>query len=459
MRYQKAEGDVAADLEHHIAARCSDGIISDMTTNAQLAARYRAVLPSFLKPLYGEPISIDRGQGSYVWDVEGNRYLDFFGGVLTTMIGHSEPSVVAAVARAGRQGNAHVHALSERADDRLRRRRGPRVRHRRRRVFFTPSGSEANDAALLMASAYRGSNQILAMRNSYHGRSFATQAVTGQRGWSSTSHTGLNVTFVHGGYRLRSPFRNLDDDAYTTACVDDLVQLIDMTTSGDVAAMIAEPIQGVGGSRSRPTASSGLWARCCQRIRILFISDEVQTGWGRTGDHFWGYEAHGIVPDMLTFAKGVGNGITLAGVVVRAEIADAIKVLQFSTFGGNPLSAAAGRATLRRVLQDNLQSNAASMGQRLTASLAGVVEEDPGVAELRGRGLMQAIEFVHPGSLEPDAARAGTVLEGCRERGLLLGKGGLYGNVIRISPMLNVTAAEIDEGMAALIGALGAVDL
>ena len=286
-----------------------------MTNNAELAERYGSALPSFLHLLHDEPVSIDRGEGSYVWDVEGRRYLDFFGGVLTTMIGHAEPSVVAAVQeQAAKVMHTSTLYLSE-----------PMIAFAEdvarvsgiddARVFFTPSGSEANDAALLMATVYRGSNQILAMRNSYHGRTFSAQAVTAHRSWSSTSLTGLNVTFVQGGYRLRSPFRHLDDDAYTTACVDDLVQLIDMTTSGDVAAMIAEPIQGVGGFAVPPDGFFGAMGKVLSSHGILFISDEVQTGWGRTGDHFWGYEAHGIVPDMLTFAKGVGNGITLAGVV------------------------------------------------------------------------------------------------------------------------------------------------
>ncbi len=429
-----------------------------MTSNADLAARYAAVFPSFLHLLYSEPVSIERGEGSYVWDVEGRRYLDFFGGVLTTMIGHGEPSVVAAVQeQAAKVMHTSTLYLSEPmiafAED-VARVSGIHDA----RVFFTPSGSEANDAALLMATVHRGSNQILAMRNSYHGRSFATQAVTAHRSWSSTSLTGLNVTFVHGGYRLRSPFRDADDGAYTAACVDDLVQLLDMTTAGDVAAMIAEPIQGVGGFAVPPDGFFGSMHKELDARGILFISDEVQTGWGRTGDHFWGYEAHGILPDMLTFAKGVGNGITLAGVVVRAEIADSIGALQFSTFGGNPLSAAAGRATLRRVLEDDLQANAATMGQRLVAALAPAVERMDWVAELRGRGLMQAVEFVHPGSTEPDPARANAVLEECRRRGLLVGKGGLYGNVIRITPMLNVSAAEIDEGAAALVEALAAAD-
>ena len=421
-----------------------------MTTNAELFARYTAVLPDFLHPLYEEPISIDRGSGSYVWDVEGNRYLDFFGGVLTTMIGHAEPGVVAAVAeQAAKVAHTSTLYLSEpmiALAEAVARVSGiPDAR-----VFFTPSGSEANDAALLMATAYRGSNQILAMRNSYHGRSFATQAVTAQRAWSSTSFTGLSVSFVHGGYRLRSPFRPLDDEAYTQACVDDLVQVIDMTTAGTVAALIAEPIQGVGGFAVPPDGFFGAMGKVLAGHGILFISDEVQTGWGRTGDHFWGYEAHGIVPDILTFAKGAANGVTLAGVVARAEIADAIDATHFSTFGGNPLSAAAGLATLERVLADDLQGNALAMGRRLVEGLAEAVERTPWIAELRGRGLMQAIEIVHEGSLEPDRARTSAVLEGCKRQGLLVGRGGLYGNVIRITPMLNVTESEIDEALTAL---------
>ncbi len=338
-----------------------------MTTNAELLARYRAALPSFLNPLHAEPISIDRGEGSYVWDIEGNRYLDWFGGVLTTMIGHSIPEVVAAVQeQAAKVMHTSTLYLSEPmigfAEDVAAVSGIPDAR-----VFFTASGSEANDMAIMLATTFRGSNEVLAMRNSYHGRSHTTQAVTAQSSWSMAAMSGLNVNFIHGGYRLRSPFRDLDDDAFTTACVEDLVQMIDMGTAGRVAAMIAEPIQGVGGFATPPDGFFGAMGKELANREILFISDEVQTGWGRTGEHFWGYQAHGIVPDILTFAKGVGNGITLAGVVARAEIMDCIKVLSFSTFGGNPLSAAAGRATLKYVLDHDLQGNAKRMGERLTA--------------------------------------------------------------------------------------------
>ena len=231
--------------------------VTTVTTAAELADRYRRVLPSFLAPYYAEPIAIDRGSGSYVYDLDGTRYLDFFGGVLTTMIGHDHPAVTAAVqAQAAKVMHTSTLYLSE-----------PMIEFAEMvcdvsgiadaRVYFTPSGSEANDAALLFATAHRRSNQILAIRNSYHGRVFSTQAITSHASWRSTSHSGLQVSFVHGGYRLRSPFRDLDDDAFVDACVDDLVQVLDMTSAGDVAAMIAEPIQGVGGFAAPPDGLYG----------------------------------------------------------------------------------------------------------------------------------------------------------------------------------------------------------
>ncbi|MCP3934707.1 MAG: aspartate aminotransferase family protein [Actinomycetia bacterium] len=422
-----------------------------MATTKELASRYGAVFPSWVKPLYGEPMSIDRGQGSYVWDLEDNRYLDFFGGVLTTMIGHNQPEVTAAVQeQAAKIMHSSTLYLSE-----------PMITLAEEiaavsgipdaRVFFTASGTEANDTALLLATSYRKSNQVLAMRNSYHGRSFTAQAITSHSSWTATATSGLDVHFVQGGYRLRSPFRHLDDDAFTQACVDDLDQILDMMSAGDIACLIAEPIQGVGGFALPPDGFFGAMQKSLSNRGILYISDEVQTGWGRTGDHFWGYQAHGVTPDILTFAKGVGNGAALAGVVARAEVMDTIKVTSFSTFGGNPLSASAGRATLKYLLDNNIQANAKLTGDRFRSALEPVVEETPWIAEVRGRGLMLALEAVHPGGDEPDTARAAEFAEGCKKRGLLVGKGGLYGNVIRLAPMLNVTEAEIDEGAGIII--------
>ncbi len=423
-----------------------------------LHRRYKQALPSFLNPYYAEPIVIDHGEGSWVYDDEGRRYLDFFGGVLTTMVGHNNPTVTAAVqAQAAKVMHTSTLYLNE-----------PMIALAEKiaalsgipdaRVFMTPSGTEANDTAVLLATSYRQSNQILAMRNSYHGRSFTAQAITSHSSWSSTSLSGLQVTFVQGPYRLRSPFAHLEGDDYTAACVEDLVQLLDMTSAGDVAGLIAEPIQGVGGFATPPDGFFGAMKKELDNRGILYISDEVQTGWGRTGEHFWGYEAHGVVPDMLTFAKGVGNGITLAGIVARAEIFDTIDVLNFSTFGGNPLSAAGGMATIDYVLENDLQANAKVMGERFRAGLDAIAADSPWMAEVRGRGLMQAFETVQPDSTEPSPERATRMLEETKSRGLLVGKGGLYGNVIRMAPMLNATAEEIDAGVDVLREAAATID-
>jgi 4-aminobutyrate aminotransferase len=429
-----------------------------MPTTQELLERYRAVMPSFVSPLYETPISIDHGQGGYVWDLEGNKYLDFFGGILTTMIGHSVPEVVSAVQE---QAQKVMHTSTLYLNEQV-------VSFAEEvaavsgipdaRVLFTTSGSEANDTAILIATNYRRSNQLLAMRNSYHGRSLTTQAVTSHRSWLTSSYSGLDVHFVQGPYRLRSPFRELDDEAFTQACVSDLVQLLDMTDAGGFAALIAEPIQGVGGFATPPDGFFGAMHKVLSANEILFISDEVQTGWGRTGDHFWGYEAHGIVPDILTFAKGVGNGITLAGCVARAEVMNVLDRTSFTTFGGNPLSVAAGRATLRYVKENDLQANAARRGKQMVELLQGECEATDWIGELRGKGLMQAIECVQPGGIEPNTTAASRLIEACKDNGLLVGKGGLYGNVIRLTPMLNVTEAEMEEGCGIIVSAIHSVN-
>ena len=425
-----------------------------MSIHDELLARTRATLPAWLAIYYDEPIAIDRGEGRHVWDLEGNKYLDFFGGILTTITGHNVPEVTAAIQeQAGKVLHTSTLYLSQ-----------PMVELAEQiadlsgiedaKVFFTPSGTAANDAAIMLATAHRGSNQVLALRNSYHGRSFTAVAVTANRSWSPTSYTGLNVSFVHSGYRLRSPFGHLDDEAFTAACVDDLRQVIDMMTSGDVACFIAEPIQGVGGFALPPDGFFGAFKEVLDEHGILFISDEVQTGWGRTGEHFWGYQAHGITPDIMTFAKGVGNGLALGGVVASAEIMDAFEANSISTFGGNPLATAGALANLKYLLDHDLQGNALKQGARIREILEPIAKETEWIAEMRGKGLMLAIETVESGGSEPDPGRAGALMEGTKARGLLVGKGGLYGNVLRMAPPLSLTDEEAEEGAAIIADAI-----
>ncbi|MFD6344029.1 aspartate aminotransferase family protein [Streptomyces roseolus] len=420
-----------------------------------LYARHRSVLPDWLALYYREPIEITHGEGRHVWDAEGRRYLDFFGGILTTMTAHALPEVTKAVAeQAGRIVHSSTLYLNR-----------PMVELAERiatlsgipdaRVFFTTSGTEANDTALLLATAYRGSNQILAMRNSYHGRSFSTVGVTGNRSWSPTGLSPLQTLYVHGAVRGRGPFAGLSDERFTEAAVADLEDLLGHTHR--TAALIAEPIQGVGGFTSPPDGLYAAFRRVLDRHGVLWISDEVQTGWGRTGEHFWGWQAHGQAgpPDLLTFAKGIGNGMSIGGVVARAEIMNCLDANSISTFGGSPVTMAAGLANLGYLLDHDLQGNARRVGglliERLRAAAAGVDL----VREVRGRGLMIGIELADPvtGAAAPEAASA--VLEKARENGLLIGKGGGHDtSSLRVAPPLSLTVAEAEEGAAILEQAL-----
>ena len=428
-----------------------------MGRHADLLARHRGVMPSWMTLYYDDPIALVDGEGRHVVDAEGNRYLDFFGGILTTMTGYRVPRVVEAIQdQAARMLHTSTLYLIE-----------PQIELAERiaelsgipnaKVFFTNSGSEANDAALMMATQFRSSDQILALRNSYHGKSHSTVAVTGNASWSATALSPFNVTYVHSGYRLRSPFGGLPEDEFVEACVDDLRDLLAVATAGDVAAMIAEPIQGVGGFVVPPDGYFGALKQVLDEHGILFIADEVQTGWGRTGDHFWGHQAHGIVPDLLTFAKGLGNGVAIAGVVGRADVVDCLPANSLSTFGGNPLAATAALANLEVLFEQDLQENARVQGQTLRDGLQRLAEDVPEIAEVRGKGLMIGVEFAAPGSLDPLPQVADGVLNAARAEGLLVGKGGLHRNVLRIAPPLSITAAEVSQGLAMLERAIRSV--
>ena len=423
-----------------------------------LLARHRAVLPDWMPIYYGEEaIEIVSGSGRRVTDASGRSYLDFFGGVLTNMIGYDVAEINEAVRRQLATGVVHTSTLYlirqqvELAEKIARVSGIPDAR-----VFLTNSGTEANETALLMATNVRRSNQILAIKNSYHGRTFATMAITGHRSWSSSSLSPVNVSWLASGDRLRGRMAGLSPGDLAEAAVDDLREVLATVTAGDVAALIAEPIQGVGGFVAAPDGVLGAYQKVLNESGILLIADEVQTGWGRTGEHFWGYQAHGVTPDLITFAKGIGNGFALGGVVGRASVMNAVPAISFSTFGGNPLSAAAGNAVLDYVLSHDLQANAARVGSILLDGLRAL--DLPILAEVRGKGLMVGLEFVRPGTNEPDPAATVRVFDECKAGGLLVGKGGLYGNVIRIGPALTLTEDEAREGLAILVDAVTRVD-
>ncbi|WP_314220341.1 aspartate aminotransferase family protein [Streptomyces zaehneri] len=422
---------------------------------SDLHARHRKVLPDWLALYYEDPLEITHGEGRHVWDAEGNKYLDFFGGILTTMTAHALPEVTKAVSeQAGRINHSSTLYLNRPMVD-----LAERIAHISgipdARVFFTTSGTEANDTALLLATTHRRSNTVLAMRNSYHGRSFSAVGITGNRGWSPTSLSPLQTLYVHGGVRGRGPFAALSDAGFIEACVADLKDLLGHTRPP--AALIAEPIQGVGGFTSPPDGLYAAFREVLNAYGILWIADEVQTGWGRTGEHFWGWQAHGRSgpPDIVTFAKGIGNGMSIGGVIARSEIMNCLDANSISTFGGTQVTMAAGLANLSYLLEHDLQGNARRVGGLLIERLRAVAAQDPGVREVRGRGLMIGVELTKPGTDLADPDRAAAVLEAARAGGLLIGKGGGHDtSVLRIAPPLSLTVAEAEEGAAILEGAL-----
>ncbi|WP_327185851.1 aspartate aminotransferase family protein [Streptomyces sp. NBC_01334] len=422
---------------------------------SDLHARHRKVLPDWLALYYEDPLEITHGEGRHVWDAEGNKYLDFFGGILTTMTAHALPEVTKAVSeQAGRIIHSSTLYLNRPMVD-----LAERIAHVSgipdARVFFTTSGTEANDTALMLATTHRRSNTVLAMRNSYHGRSFSAVGITGNRGWSPTSLSPLQTLYVHGGVRGRGPFAGLGDAEFIEACVEDLKDLLGHTRPP--AALIAEPIQGVGGFTSPPDGLYAAFREVLNAYGILWIADEVQTGWGRTGEHFWGWQAHGRSgpPDIVTFAKGIGNGMSIGGVIARSEIMNCLDANSISTFGGTQVTMAAGLANLSYLLEHDLQGNARRVGGLLIERLRAVAAQDPGVREVRGRGLMIGVELTKPGTDLADPDRAAAVLEAARAGGLLIGKGGGHDtSALRIAPPLSLTVAEAEEGAAILEGAL-----
>jgi 4-aminobutyrate aminotransferase len=424
------------------------------TSQSELLSRHRKVMPSWLSMYYDEPLELVSGEGRHVQDSNGKNYLDFFGGILTNSTGYNVPEVVDAIReQAGRMLHTStlylIRPMIELAERISELSTIPDAK-----VFFVNSGTEAVETALMISCSARSSNQVLALRNSYHGRSFTAMSVTGNRSWSSSSLSPLNVSYVQSGNRLRSPFGPLSDREFIDACVRDLRDVIETTTSGDVACMIAEPIQGVGGFIVPPDGFFGAMKKVLDEYGILFISDEVQTGWGRTGEHFWGFQAHDIQPDLLIFAKGLGNGLAVGGVVGRPELVDSVRANSISTFGGNPLSSAGALANLNYILSHDLQNNALRVGNYLRDQLQARAGAFGVVGEIRGRGLMIGVELVEPGSLTPNLLAAQSVLEACRRGGVLIGKGGLHNNVLRIAPPMSVTMDEATTFLEVLTEAL-----
>lgn len=409
-----------------------------------LALRRQFVNPAIFT-YYKEPLMIVEGHMQYLYDETGRRYLDGFGGIVTVSVGHCHPKIVAAV---NRQNEILQHTttiylnpcIAEYARDLAARMPGDL-----KVCYFTNSGSEANDLAVLMARACTGNFDVLALRNCYHGGSMQTMGLTSHHTWKFNVPHSFGVHHAVFPDRLRGPY-GYDDPAAGPKYAADVKNLIEFGTPGKVAAFIAESIQGVGGAVVFP---DGYLKAAYEHVRAaggLCIADEVQSGFARTGSHFWGFETQGVIPDIVTMAKGIGNGAALAAVVTTPAIAQALTSrIHFNTFGGNPVVCTQGRAVLQVIDEDGIQANAARIGARLKAGFEELARRHDVIGDVRGLGLMLGIELVKDhASKAPAKEECARVFERCRELGLLIGKGGLHGNVLRIKPPMCLTAADAD---------------
>jgi alanine-glyoxylate transaminase/(R)-3-amino-2-methylpropionate-pyruvate transaminase len=406
-----------------------------------LALRQEYLTPGLLT-YYRDPLLLVEGHMQYLWDERGKQYLDAFAGIVTVSVGHCHPDIVKKVQEQvgrlqhvttiylhptiGQFGKKLAEHFPEGSDLSV--------------TYFTNSGSEANEIAILSSREFTGNQEVISLRNGYHGGTQATMGLTAHSTWKFKTNPTVGVKNALAPYCYRCPY-GLEYPSCGLKCAYDVENVIKYETSGQIACFIAEPIQGVGGAVTPPPEYFGIVYEIIRKAGGLCIADEVQTGFGRTGEHFWGFENWGVTPDLVTMAKGIGNGAPLGACTTRPEIAAMMKNrVHFNTYGGNPISMTQGLATLEVIDRDNIQQNAREVGGYLKERLLELQERQPHIGEVRGLGLMLGIELVRDRKTkEPASAQCAEVLEKAKDRGLLIGKGGLFGNTIRLKPPMCIT--------------------
>jgi alanine-glyoxylate transaminase/(R)-3-amino-2-methylpropionate-pyruvate transaminase len=427
---------------------------SGPTADEVLAMRKEFLSPALFH-YYKKPVMIVEGKAQWLFDEKGRRYLDGIGGIVTVSCGHCHPHVVAA---ARRQNELLQHTTTIYLNPNIAlyaRDLAAKMPGELKVVYFVNSGSEANDLALLMARAYTGCFDMIALRNGYHGGSQSTMGLTSHSTWKFNVPHGFGVQHAILPDMYRGP-HGPNDPYAGKKYADDIKSLIQFGSSGKLAGFIAESIQGVGGTVVYPDSYLQNAYAHVREAGGLCIADEVQTGFGRTGTHFWGFETQGVVPDIVTMAKGIGNGAALAAVVTTQKIAQTLAArIHFNTFGGNPVASAQGRAVLQVIENEGLQANSLRIGNYLKAGFAKLAEKHSLIGDIRGLGLMLGIELVKDKKTkEPAKDECAKVFETCKDLGLLIGKGGLWGNTLRIKPPMIFSTTDADFMLAVLDEAL-----
>jgi len=420
----------------------------------EIIEKQKKYLFSCVSTYYDEPLVVDHAKDQYVYDADGKEFLHSFAGILTVSVGHCNEKVTKAIDEQTHKVQHMSTLYANEPQVLLAEKLAQITPGRLEKSFFTNSGTEANETAVLLAQIHTKCQDVIALRHSYSGRSYLALSLSAQSSWRLIPNVVPGVHHIANAYCYRCPF-GLTYPSCDLKCAKDAEEAIQtMTSQGRVAAFLAEPIQGVGGFIVPPKEYFKEIVGIIRKYCGLFISDEVQTGWGRTGGKMFGIEHWGVDPDIMTFAKGMANGVPIGATIATAEIADSMKGSTISTFGGNPVTCAAAHATIEVIEEENLVENARVMGDRLRDGLNVLKEKYPVIGDVRGMGLMQGMELVGE-KKKPDVESTKRVMELTKTKGLLVGKGGTYGNVLRVAPPLNTNKDQIDQALMVLDQSFG----
>ena len=418
--------------------------------------KHKKYLVPCVATYYKEPLILDRGKGMYVYDIDGKEYLDFFGGIVTISVGHCDEEITSKTCEQMKRlqhtstlyPNVPIISLAEKL--------AQITPGRLQKSFFTNSGAEAVETAILLAQLSTKSHEVIALRHCYCGGTFLTMDITAHGHYRLIESLIPGIKHAHNAYCFRCAFGK-EYPHCDLDCAKDVKELIETTTSRHPAAFIAEPIQGVGGFITPPKEYFKEVVSIVKKYGGLFICDEVQTGWGRTGGKMFGIEHWKVEPDIMVMAKGAANGAPVGLTIATPEVGDSLKGSHLSTFGGNPVTATAILATIDVIEKRKLVQNAEKMGIYLRDRLNGLKEKYQAIGEVRGMGLIQGMEIVKA-KKEPAPDFVAEIFESTKEQGLLIGKGGLYGNVIRITPPLTIEKGEIDQAIQVMDRAFGKIE-